>query len=70
MRGLVVNRSRESRITAQPNEIESDRQYSGQAIKLSTRRFLMNAKQNEIMRTGKGFIAALDQSGGSTPKAL
>ena len=30
----------------------------------------MNAKQNEIMRTGKGFIAALDQSGGSTPKAL
>src|SRR4051812_27007047 len=22
------------------------------------------------MRTGKGFIAALDQSGGSTPKAL
>ncbi len=30
----------------------------------------MNAKQNERMRTGKGFIAALDQSGGSTPKAL
>jgi fructose-bisphosphate aldolase class I len=30
----------------------------------------MNAKQNEIMRSGKGFIAALDQSGGSTPKAL
>jgi fructose-bisphosphate aldolase class I len=30
----------------------------------------MNAKQNEFMRTGKGFIAALDQSGGSTPKAL
>ncbi|MGO9545526.1 MAG: fructose bisphosphate aldolase [Rhodomicrobium sp.] len=30
----------------------------------------MNANQNEIMRTGKGFIAALDQSGGSTPKAL
>jgi fructose-bisphosphate aldolase class I len=30
----------------------------------------MNTKQNECMRTGKGFIAALDQSGGSTPKAL
>lgn len=26
--------------------------------------------QTEIMRQGKGFIAALDQSGGSTPKAL
>jgi fructose-bisphosphate aldolase class I len=30
----------------------------------------MNAKQHERMRTAKGFIAALDQSGGSTPKAL
>lgn len=30
----------------------------------------MNQKQYEQMRTGKGFIAALDQSGGSTPKAL
>lgn len=30
----------------------------------------MNDKQTECMRTGKGFIAALDQSGGSTPKAL
>jgi fructose-bisphosphate aldolase class I len=30
----------------------------------------MNQKQLERMRTGKGFIAALDQSGGSTPKAL
>ncbi|MEY4400704.1 MAG: hypothetical protein RL072_569 [Actinomycetota bacterium] len=29
-----------------------------------------NAEQLERMRTGKGFIAALDQSGGSTPKAL
>lgn len=27
-------------------------------------------KQAEQMRRGKGFIAALDQSGGSTPKAL
>lgn len=30
----------------------------------------MNAEQFEKIRTGKGFIAALDQSGGSTPKAL
>lgn len=30
----------------------------------------MNIKQLERIRTGKGFIAALDQSGGSTPKAL
>lgn len=30
----------------------------------------MNTEQLERMRTGKGFIAALDQSGGSTPKAL
>lgn len=28
------------------------------------------SKQTEQMRSGKGFIAALDQSGGSTPKAL
>ncbi|NBD27439.1 fructose bisphosphate aldolase [Paenibacillus glycinis] len=30
----------------------------------------MNTKQLERVQTGKGFIAALDQSGGSTPKAL
>ncbi len=30
----------------------------------------MNTDQYEKIRTGKGFIAALDQSGGSTPKAL
>ena len=30
----------------------------------------MNQQQFEKVRTGKGFIAALDQSGGSTPKAL
>jgi fructose-bisphosphate aldolase class I len=30
----------------------------------------MNQDQLEQVRTGKGFIAALDQSGGSTPKAL
>jgi len=30
----------------------------------------MNQQQLERMTNGKGFIAALDQSGGSTPKAL
>jgi fructose-bisphosphate aldolase class I len=30
----------------------------------------MNKEQLDRIRTGKGFIAALDQSGGSTPKAL
>jgi len=30
----------------------------------------MNSQQLEKIRTGNGFIAALDQSGGSTPKAL
>jgi fructose-bisphosphate aldolase class I len=30
----------------------------------------MNDEQLEKVRTGQGFIAALDQSGGSTPKAL
>ncbi|MEB6201749.1 fructose bisphosphate aldolase [Mammaliicoccus fleurettii] len=30
----------------------------------------MNQEQFEKMKNGKGFIAALDQSGGSTPKAL
>jgi len=30
----------------------------------------MNAEQLEKMGSGQGFIAALDQSGGSTPKAL
>ena len=31
---------------------------------------MANAKQIEQMTSGEGFIAALDQSGGSTPKAL
>ena len=31
---------------------------------------ILNTEQLEKMRTGKGFIAALDQSGGSTTKAL
>jgi fructose-bisphosphate aldolase, class I len=30
----------------------------------------MHQEQADKVRTGKGFIAALDQSGGSTPKAL
>ena len=30
----------------------------------------MNTTQAEKIRTGRGFFAALDQSGGSTPKAL
>ncbi len=30
----------------------------------------MNTEQLQKIKTGKGFIAALDQSGGSTPKAL
>lgn len=30
----------------------------------------MNSAQLAQMKNGKGFIAALDQSGGSTPKAL
>ena len=29
-----------------------------------------NREQTEQLRKGAGFIAALDQSGGSTPKAL
>lgn len=31
---------------------------------------MSQVQQTEQMRTGRGFIAALDQSGGSTPKAL
>src|SRR6266536_1274250 len=30
----------------------------------------MNQQQFDKMKNGRGFIAALDQSGGSTPKAL
>lgn len=33
-------------------------------------RIIMNPQQLKRMQAGKGFIAALDQSGGSTPKAL
>jgi fructose-bisphosphate aldolase class I len=29
-----------------------------------------NAEQLEVIKSRPGFIAALDQSGGSTPKAL
>ena len=35
-----------------------------------TRKAAMNDQQFNKMKVGKGFIAALDQSGGSTPKAL
>ncbi len=31
---------------------------------------VMDPKQLEVIRSGRGFFAALDQSGGSTPKAL
>ena len=31
---------------------------------------MMNQEQMDFVKNGKGFIAALDQSGGSTPKAL
>ena len=31
---------------------------------------MSNAEQLEKIKTAPGFIAALDQSGGSTPKAL
>ncbi|HME77017.1 MAG TPA: class I fructose-bisphosphate aldolase, partial [Mycobacterium sp.] len=30
----------------------------------------VNEEQRNVMASGRGFIAALDQSGGSTPKAL
>jgi fructose-bisphosphate aldolase class I len=30
----------------------------------------VNTEQFNKIKSGKGFIAALDQSGGSTPKAL
>src|SRR5215469_17654079 len=31
---------------------------------------MVNPEQLERMRSGRGFVAALDQSGGSTPKML
>jgi fructose-bisphosphate aldolase class I len=37
---------------------------------LNNQEVVMNQKQLQLMHTAKGFIAALDQSGGSTPKAL
>src|SRR5919109_883017 len=33
-------------------------------------RALMSDEQFQIVKSGSGFVAALDQSGGSTPKAL
>ena len=38
--------------------------------RIRTRKAVMNEQQFNKMKLGKGFIAALDQSGGSTPKAL
>jgi len=43
---------------------------SRQAPVMPERFSFMNQEQVTRMREGKGFIAALDQSGGSTPKAL
>ena len=40
------------------------------SVKYFLKGHTVNQQQLEQMRTGKGFIAALDQSGGSTPKAL
>jgi fructose-bisphosphate aldolase, class I len=39
-------------------------------VQVKEGRNIMNNKQFERIQTGEGFIAALDQSGGSTPKAL
>ena len=39
-------------------------------MRIEKRKYKMNQTQLERKRTGKGFIAALDQSGGSTPKTL
>jgi len=44
--------------------------YSDKNVCLKTEGDYMNTEQFNRMKTGKGFIAALDQSGGSTPKAL
>ena len=42
----------------------------GEPPATTTNRQRMNQEQAAKVREGKGFIAALDQSGGSTPKAL
>lgn len=39
-------------------------------MKINLKGYIMNSEQLKRMQTAKGFIAALDQSGGSTPKAL
>src|SRR5271154_4009566 len=43
---------------------------SGQPSPAGARIRKVNTTQYEKIRTGQGFFAALDQSGGSTPKAL
>ena len=42
----------------------------GNVVTNTTEGAAMNSEMFQKMRDGKGFIAALDQSGGSTPKAL
>src|ERR1700749_2184533 len=44
-------------------------EFRGRTSK-ATRRSAVNDEQRNVMASGHGFIAALDQSGGSTPKAL
>src|SRR5215469_3410487 len=39
-------------------------------VTTSSRDATVNSEQLEKMNHGRGFVAALDQSGGSTPKAL
>jgi fructose-bisphosphate aldolase, class I len=48
------------------------RQQAGKAWMscFETRGITVNDEQRNVMATGRGFIAALDQSGGSSPKAL
>src|SRR5918996_3821708 len=44
--------------------------WGRQADRRARRSEMMDQQQLEKVRDGKGFVAALDQSGGSTPKAL
>ena len=37
---------------------------------MRVKNIMSNSEQTQKMTSGKGFIAALDQSGGSSPKAL
>src|SRR5580704_1139698 len=54
-----------------PGPIESCQPDAASATITSQRRVrTMNQEQFAKIKSGRGFIAALDQSGGSTPKAL